>query len=66
MGMWRVTTKEEKTMLYILISRAVKNELPHKMPARQKNAIIASIFKANKEYYDVHLMQMQEFISKQS
>lgn len=65
MGLWRTTSKAERTLLYNSIKKAVYTNMPHNTPAKEKAAIIDSIFKANKKYYDIHIMQMQEFISKQ-
>lgn len=65
MGMWRTTSKLERTMLYSSIKKAVHSNLPHNMPFAEKEIITDAIFKANKKYYDIHIMQLQDFISEQ-
>jgi len=65
MSIWRNTSKEERTQLYLAISKAVRKN-SSKLSAVEKNLLIDAIFNANKEYYDIHITQMSEFISSKS
>jgi hypothetical protein len=64
MGMWRLTSKEEKTLLYVNIARIVNKHLGRKVPLSKRDLIAKEIFQFNKEFYDVNLMQMAEFIDE--
>lgn len=65
MSMWRVVGEEERTQLYKLIRGAVVTAIKHQHPEIDNQTIdiiTDKIYMANKTYYDVHLMQMTEFI----
>lgn len=67
MSMWRMVSEEERTELYRLIKGAVARSLAKYKDIDEKeiDIITDKIYLANKEYYDVHLTQMSEFISIQ-
>lgn len=64
MGMWRTTSKEDKTLLYTSIAKAVNKQLRRKLSFAERDMIIKDIFDSNKKYYDIHLLQMAEFVNE--
>lgn len=62
--MWRTTSKEDKTLLYTSIAKAVNKQLRRKLSFAERDMIIKDIFDSNKKYYDIHLLQMAEFVNE--
>lgn len=67
--MWRTTSAQEKTELYKAIANSVNKQLYSrdlKVKKAIRDTIISEIFEANKAHYNLHIIQMQEFVSKNS
>jgi len=66
MSTWSLTSKVERTNLYLSIAKVVNATCKDKLTKDEREEIIEAIFKANKKYYDIHIMQMAGLISKLS